>query len=120
MKSSNNKILELIIWPKFKMQVINTIGAMIENCREMDILKALKLQDVTCLHEKKEIELLDELRLGACKIEKYVIRSLLLGAKQYGVYYLEKVKSGWLLKLTVKLKGVKPEARSYKILNEID
>jgi hypothetical protein len=85
-------------------------------------LYEMKVQDVTKLHDPAAIEpLLDENRLGACKVEKLVIRGVALGAKQYGAYYLE--YNGdfkrWDMKVAVKLKGVRPEARDMGILEDI-
>jgi hypothetical protein len=51
------------------------------SCNEMKMLHEIKTIDVTRLHENIEVPLLDEIRLGACKIEKYVIRGIALGAK---------------------------------------
>lgn len=88
----------------------------------MKILEELEIQDVTCIDQDVKTKLLDEDRLGACKIEKYVIRGIALGAKQYAVYYLEKnLKNGiFTLKQATKIKGVREDARSYNLLLSIN
>lgn len=90
-------------------ELIQQIGEMINATQTMRTLHEVKIRDVTRLHEKVEEPLLHETKLGACKIEKYVIRGVALGAKQYGVYYME--RNGrtreWELKVAVKLKGVR-------------
>jgi len=56
------------------------------------MLKNLTVPDCTNLKCTDELPLLDEHRLGACKIEKFVIRGIAEGAKLYCMYYLELVK----------------------------
>lgn len=118
---SNDNMIGRCIAQHIKERVTQVIGDLIDSTKEMKILKEISIQDVTMLHEDKKDLLLDELRLGACKIEKYVIRGIALGAKQYGVYFLEwssKAKS-WQMRVAVKLKGVRADARTMSILEDI-
>ena len=55
---------------------------MILDMPETKHLQSLRLQDVTKLHDTSAVDvLLNDDRLGACKIEKLVIRGVALGAK---------------------------------------
>ena len=104
-----------------KKLVTKMIGELVDSTDELRILKEIKTQDVTMIHTGEQALLLDETRLGACKIEKYVIRGIALGAKQYGVYYLEQDKKKcWQMRLAVKLKGVRADARTMDILEDIN
>lgn len=101
-------------------ELIQFIGDTLNATPEMRKLHELKVKDVTRIHESVEEPLLHETKLGACKIEKYVIRGIALGAKQYGVYYLERNRAGrWVLKVAVKLKGARSDSVNMEMLEGI-
>lgn len=59
--------------------------------------------------------MLDEKRLGASKIEKYIIRGVFTGQKQYGIVYVE----GDKIKTAVKAKGVPKEQRTMDLIDNL-
>lgn len=61
--------------------IINEIATLISTCECMTKLDKMYVQDITRLDEDISEKFLDENILGACKIEKYVIRGVALGAK---------------------------------------
>jgi hypothetical protein len=73
------------------------------------------VQDVTRLHEDVKLPLLDENRLGACKVEKFLLAGMFTGQKQYAMIYTD----GKTIKSSVKAKGVPAVARSFDLINDI-
>ena len=47
------------------------------------------MKDVRSIDEENLLPLIDESRLGASKIEKFLIKSIFTGQKQYGMVYVE-------------------------------
>lgn len=75
----------------------------------------LKVKDVTNLASEEELPLIDDNRLGACKIEKLMINGLFMGQKQYGIRYIENGK----IKETVKTKGIPEKYRDMLMIDRL-
>lgn len=57
------------------------MGRLINDSPTMQEIYRIRIQDCTRIHERVEVNLIDENLLGACKIEKFVLRGVAIGAK---------------------------------------
>lgn len=65
----------------FVQERIDKIMELFLQSDELRKMNEITIPDLTRVDENVEVPLLHETRLGGCKIEKYVIRGVALGAK---------------------------------------
>lgn len=88
---------------------------LLRNSQVYKKIEALRIKDVTTIHLEDKLPLLDDLRLGACKVEKFLLNGLFTGQKQYAMVYTD----GKTVKQSVKAKGVPASMRAYDLINDI-
>lgn len=99
-------------WQKEQTDIMKSI---ITECASYKKVAQIMIKDVRNLDSDQKVPLIDDSRLGACKIEKEIICAKFTGQKQYGMTYIE----NGMIKEAVKVKGVPKKHATKEMIDQL-